>query len=277
MPIDKERVIDTVIGAGDPPNRKFRHEPEKSRRDFLKWGLTGLAVATVTGFALNNQPRNVQKTDEATKYADEGQAAIENNQPLETKFFANEIVHASVRTIPLAPQLDMYEVLGGIFLGTTLGQTVFRYKPEIFNRLIGLGAGLTARTIDDISTFIAAAALNDKRVKEYGLDAYFYEENSQLPADLTPQSLIDSELVSTLELAGITIAFPLIGKIYLASAPFVFKNNVDTAQAIVNSLNIGDQVEALIQDGKSGEDILTFLNNVGKDQAQINPQPATDK
>lgn len=267
MPLDRERVINILIGAGNPPDRTPRYAPRKSRRDFLKWGFAaaGATVGVPVFYAFS--PRTVQKQHEAAQNTGEDQT--QEGAPLQTKVFAREIVDAAYREQSFDEAVDLLGLLASLFAGTMLGQTILRVQPEIFNRILGLGSGVVARSLDEISTFVAATVLseNENKIREYGLDAYFYENNPNLPADLTPKALLDSELISTLELAGITIAYPATGKIYLSVTPFLFKSNLDVAHAAVVSLGLGDQVKAMIQQGKSEQEISNYLKNVGKEQA----------
>lgn len=249
--------------------------PRMNRKDLLKAGAAGALIAAGLGIALNNSPRNEQKMKQAKELQQEGERAIEANDSLQTKYFAGQILAAGARMVPLGPQFDNYELLVGAFVGTTLGESLFHFNPPLFNRLVGVGTGFTARVLDEISTFIAASALSDPRTKEYGLDAYIYEDNTQLPADLTPQALLESELPSTAELAGICFLFPLVGKMYLGAVPFVFKNNIDAALLIVNFLNLGDKVKAMIKEGKKGDEILAYLNGVGKNESKTIPNNDT--
>lgn len=249
------------IAPGNPTGEAAITQPLPTRRAIVTYGVRGL-VAFLGLEALTSIPglTNVAGVNEKrAKQEKQSVAAIEAHDALQTKYFAEDIVNTAVRTAEVDETEDHFKVLLGFFTGTAVGGYILDQYPAKIKKLIGLASAGGARFIDELSTLVASVQLADPRVKEYGLDVYFFEESPLSPPTLTPgEALKESIIAFPLITAGGAI-LPQFGTGYAGMAPFIGKSNLEVASLIGQSLKLGDTIKEMIAEGKNADDVKAYL------------------
>jgi hypothetical protein len=149
------------------------------------------------------------------------------------------------------------------FLGDALGGYLLRGYSKLANRNIGLSSAVIGRVVDIASTFATLRAIKDPRFKEYGLDDFIFELNTQTSPHPSPYQVIEDTALQSGAICAASWIFPFLGRGYLTVSPLIAANNVTVASLIYHALDIGDKVKKLVKDGKNDKEIKEFLRQYG--------------
>ncbi len=248
----------------------------KRRRDMLQWAIQG-GVMTLTLEVVQaiGTPRVQMEYKSQATQEQEATTAIENGGKLEPWYFAKDMRDASVRIVNFNSTLNTAEMLAGAFTGTAIGGYLLNYHPAIVNRFIGVASMATGRTLDIISTAMAAIEIADPRFTEYRLGPYFFEQSPTLSAHPSVIDLLTQNSLISIILLGSGFAAPTLGRFYLGISPALFENNHEVAKVVGIALQLGDEVKKMIQAGKKPDEIKDFLLHAELKKTEV-PQQNPD-
>jgi len=129
----------------------------------------------------------------------------------------------------------------------------------------GAGSFIASSAIDDYISDKTFELFNDPRFKEYGFKKHWEEANGTLPLHPTKKQG-SSKAQKALKAVGTVIStvIPPIGHTMLALSTLAYENNYTVNKRIGKGLEIGDEVDRMIKDGKSEDDINIYLESLIK-------------
>lgn len=124
---------------------------------------------------------------------------------------------------------------------------------------------IAGRVADRYSTYRASKLFEDPRFRDYGLDNEWHESNSSLPLHPSRKDLSNKKTLLTEIALGVGTAIaPFAGYALGVGGIIVSENNRAVFNQIKKGLEIGDQVEKMISEGSTDEDIRRYLSSLIK-------------
>ncbi len=238
---------------------------EVTRRNFLKFfGFAALRTAGIVGVnaggaAIQHYRRGFDRRYEEVQK--ETRKKLQENI-LEVKCFAGDLVNAAIRATATDEKVLFGGMIGGWFLGDGVGGYILRNYSESTNKKAGLSGMVVGRIIDFMSTYVGGKSEYDPRFKEYGLDLYFTEINPWFSEHPTAKELAVKGTALTLVCSYGAWVFPSIGRGYLGASPLIAVNNTNTGKVILSSLRLGDEVKSMIGQGRTKQEIISYLRKI---------------
>jgi len=237
-------------------------QPDRfNRREMLKW-LGGRGIETgafFVGINIASAIKDNSRNPQLKAAQDQANQAIESGQGLQVKDFAGEIIATSGAIVDYSGGQNVAELLVGFFGGNTLIAYILKNQSTLINRVVSSVSVVPARLIDSLSTIAAAKYIQDPRFQEYGFGDYISDQNPLTPNNISFEDILKLNVISDPLLSAVSwIAIPF-GRGYLGASPLLAKNNFQIASLVGKSLDLGDRIKTLIRDGKTSQDVNSFL------------------
>lgn len=249
-----------------------------TRREAFKWmgkriGETAIYIGInvsaigIVSYLSTNRTRTVEEEawknlEESKTIVKEDGAILEVDRSLKTKYFARDIYVTSKLITDNTGNNDIVLAITGALASNVAISYLLRNHPGLVNKSVGSLTAFSARTVDIMSTLAFAKYFNDPRFREYGLDNYFFEANPTIGKHPSERKVALIGGITALVAGYAGWKLPWAGRNFIGSVPFLAHSNYRGAHAIKSSLEIGDQVEELIQLGKDRDYIVNFLQSM---------------
>jgi len=238
-----------------------RQPDQLNRREMLKWlGRRGIETgAFFVGINIASAIKDNLRNPQVKVAHDQTNQAIESEQGLRVKSFAEEIIATGGAIVDYNGAQNVAELLVGFFGGNTIIAYMLKNQSSFINRAAGSISVIPARLIDSLSTIAATKYIQDPRFQEYGFGDYLGEQNSLAPNNISSEDVFNLNVITNPLLLAVGWIAPPLGRGYLGASPLVAKNNFQFASLVEKSLELGDGVKTLLEDGKTSQDVSVFL------------------
>ncbi len=238
-----------------------------SRRAALKW-IGGRLVETGALVGMNAVMLGNSSSSpmyEERPVADKV-ASLPKIENLQVRHFSGEIIMTAYDILSEKDNPTVLKAVLGSFFGNFAIAYLLRNNLEKTNKLVGSGSFIVGKAIDIASTITFARYHSDPRFFEYGLDQYFSEANPWVGKHPDVADLIRFSVLTMPATAFAGYKFPFIGRSYLGASAFIAEHNTRGAYFVGLSIDMGDQVKRFISEGRDGEFIINYLNDLKNSQ-----------
>jgi len=235
---------------------------QMNRREFGEWiGKRSLETSLVV---LANvamlKGQGMLKADSSGQYqGNEVLVTTETDNTLAVSDFAQEILIVGDQLVSHRGKENAVLSSVGFFAGNSIGDALSLDKPKSIKSKVGVSGLMSGKVIDLASTYYLAKQLNDPRNEEYGFSSYVGEANPLFSRNPSHTDIFIKGPILTLIGTFSAWRYPFIGRGYAGASPFIAKNNLELAQVLNTSFDIGDEIKKYIKEGQDSEFIYNYL------------------